>query len=534
MTTFSLPARVLVFLLGSALFAAAYCQAPLFYSNQNQYFLHGLAQAEVGSLDEDWLANTADPTPAFSGLVAVTARHLPWWMFHVYHALLLGAYAAALLSLFAYLVGREMAWQRWPIFVLLFVAAHAGIVRWLSYQWLNFDYPWFLQAGVAGQYLLGAMLQPSVFGVFLVVAVVLFAQERPLLAAMFIALAGTWHSTYLLPGALFISGLLASLLVRRRWQMALAVGSLALVLVLPGVIYALVQFRPSSTEAFAEAQRILVEVRIPHHSRVDLWLDQVAGFQFAGMALSIVLVWRTPLREVLLVPFVLGTLLTWVQAATGSPTLALLFPWRVSAVLMPLATTIVLARLVGLSWLPVENGVARRLAYTGLTLLVGAGVWIQSNRLAFRNDEDELPLLAHVRDHGKRGQVYLLPVKIPDLAGKTRGSLSSDFKPLEEKKTDSKIIPIDLQRFRLHAQAPIYVDFKSIPYRDVEVIEWLERLQRAESLGQELAQGRIPATELRQAGITHLVLPATVRLDSAEVRRTYEDRKYQIYELLSK
>ena len=51
------------FLLVACVFSLAYGQAPLYYSNQNQYFLHGLAQAGVGHLHEDWLANTVDPTP---------------------------------------------------------------------------------------------------------------------------------------------------------------------------------------------------------------------------------------------------------------------------------------------------------------------------------------------------------------------------------------------------------------------------------------------------------------------------------------
>src|SRR4051794_25973234 len=52
------------------LFAVAHTQSPLFFSNQNQYLLHGLALAGVGHLQHDWLANTADPTPVFSWLVA--------------------------------------------------------------------------------------------------------------------------------------------------------------------------------------------------------------------------------------------------------------------------------------------------------------------------------------------------------------------------------------------------------------------------------------------------------------------------------
>ena len=42
--------------LGTILFALAYTQAPLYYSNQNQYLLHGLATAGYGHLDGDWLA----------------------------------------------------------------------------------------------------------------------------------------------------------------------------------------------------------------------------------------------------------------------------------------------------------------------------------------------------------------------------------------------------------------------------------------------------------------------------------------------
>src|SRR2546430_16036943 len=87
---------VILFLVASPLFAAAYTQAPLYYSNQNQYFLHGLAYAGEGLLAEDWLAKTRDPTPVFSALVALTVRVLPPWAFHVYYALFFGAYAVSL------------------------------------------------------------------------------------------------------------------------------------------------------------------------------------------------------------------------------------------------------------------------------------------------------------------------------------------------------------------------------------------------------------------------------------------------------
>lgn len=40
--------KIFVVLLWGIVFALAYAQSPLYTSNQNQYFLHGLAQAGYG------------------------------------------------------------------------------------------------------------------------------------------------------------------------------------------------------------------------------------------------------------------------------------------------------------------------------------------------------------------------------------------------------------------------------------------------------------------------------------------------------
>ena len=63
-----------------------YTQTPLYASNQNTYFLHGLAGAGRGLLRADWLANTADPFPLFTLLVCATARFAHEWCFHAFHA----------------------------------------------------------------------------------------------------------------------------------------------------------------------------------------------------------------------------------------------------------------------------------------------------------------------------------------------------------------------------------------------------------------------------------------------------------------
>ncbi len=465
--------------------------------------------------------------------MALTARYLHPWLFYVYHALLLGAYAAAMLGLFASVVGPDVTRRRWPAFVALLVAAHAALPRWLSYRWLGNDYPWFLQAGVAGQYVLGAMLQPSAFGVLLVVAVCLFVRRRPLLAGACVAAAATFHATYLLAGAMLTLGFLTALLREGRRREALTLGALTLGLALPVTLFSLIAFRPTTPEAFAEAQSILVNVRIPHHTQPALWLDRIAWLQIGWALLGVVLARPGRLRTTLAVAFALSAALTLAQVATGNLTLALLFPWRVSSVLVPIATTVVLSRLVAVRVLPLDRRAAWVAAGCVAFALVGAGVWIMSGRLAFYMDDAELPVMDFVRQTKRPGDVYFLPVHVPDLAKTTRGSLSSDFKPLPDKQSDRRVIPVDLQRFRLSTGAPIFVDFKAVPYRDADVLEWYERLGLARAALEGLREGKLSEglAALRPHGITHLVLPAAVELRGPDVELVYADDYYRVYRL---
>src|SRR4051794_13769153 len=94
------------FLFWAVVFALVYTQAPLYYSNQNQYFLHGLAQGGHGLLESDWLAGTRDPTPAFSALVAATYRFLPEPTFYLYYVLVFGIYFWSMVALFDAVAGK--------------------------------------------------------------------------------------------------------------------------------------------------------------------------------------------------------------------------------------------------------------------------------------------------------------------------------------------------------------------------------------------------------------------------------------------
>lgn len=522
---------VVAVVLWSLVFGLAHTQAPLSYSNQNQYLLHGLAQGGLGVLDEDWLANTIDPTPIFSALIAFTHRTLHDSFFHLYYLVLLGLYFSALAGVFTHLTGHKLTSPAGLCFAVLFIAAHAGVARLASTHFLGRDYPWYLQAGVAGQYLLGPVFQPSTFGVLLAVSLFAFLRDRVWLATFCACLAAVLHATYLLGAAFLILGYQFVLVRDGRMRTAFGMGLLALVLVTPTVVHNVRTFAPSTPEAFAEAQRIFVEIRIPHHAVPDRWFDKVALAQTLWMVLGLALLWGSRLFPVLCMVFGLSLTLTLIQMGTGNPTLALLFPWRTSALLMPVATAVVLTRMIQVIAAGLRPvGLIRTVCLTALGLLALSGVAIQYYGLAYPMNQDELPLLDYVRDHKQRGDVYLVPVEVPKVGGGPRGSVSVSFTPPPTRGKNGNLIAVDLQRFRLFTGAPIFVDFKSVPYKDVEVLAWWDRLQSAGRWYDQLEQDDV-RTEWARRGITHVVTTARHELAGPGVERIYEDEFYRLYRL---
>lgn len=529
---------LLRFLIWSLLFGLAYTQPRLYYSNQNQYFLHGLARGGLGFLKDDWLANTADPTPLFSALVAFTFRFLHESFFCIYYILIIGIYLHALLGIFEHLSdGRATIGTRLAFIAFLFLL-HSALLRWMSAQLLSIDYPWYFQAGVANQYVLGAGLQPSVFGVLLVLSVCTFLRDRPILAVTWSSLAALMHSTYL-PSAASLTLAYMYLLIRdRRIREAMFVGVWALLLVAPVLVYILRSFAPTTPETFAEAQHLLAHLRIPHHAQVERWLDGIAWAQIAWIVVAIYLVRGSRLFVILSACFVIGLALTLVQVATGNDTLALLFPWRVSSILVPIATAIILTRIV--------QGLAVRFSTPSLrkeraiqmgciallALSVAGGAFLSYFGLGYRTDTRESPLLEYIRDNKEEGQVYLLPVEVPKLGAGKRGAFSLNFTPPPRRGTQKQNISVDLQQFRLFTGAPIYIDFKSIPYKDIEVLEWHQRVLWNHQLYEQHGwQDEQIKGELSHRGITHVVTTADRAIRCDWLQPVYADAYYRLYRL---
>ena len=506
------------FLLLTLLFSIAYTQSPLYTSNQNQYFLHGLARAGFGSLRQDWLANTLDPTPVFSLLVFLTYRifHLEA-LFYVFYALLLGVYLYCLLDIAkALFPALRQSRPAGMIFLALLFAVHSAALRFALSRLLGINWTYVLEDGVADQRLLGYVFQPSVFGVFLLLSAALFLRGRPTLAVLSAALAATFHPTYLLSAALLtLAYMLSSLLAGGKGRTPLAsvwrrlagpawIGLAALLAVLPILIYVYANFGNTPPATTAQAQAILVDYRIPHHARVSWWFDATAVFKIGLILAALLVVRRSKLFLVLLVPFLGALALTVAQLLLNSNMLALLFPWRVSTLLVPLSTALLLAALVSAlaGRFPqtfASHGRLLSALSSGLILaVVAVGAIRFTLDLSRKAAAEERPLQAYVAAHADPGQVYLTPVKMQD--------------------------------FRLAARAPVYIEFKSIPYQDADVLEWYRRMRLADRF--YIQQDCSLLDVFAQEKVTRVVLEKDDAANACpKLQPLYQDAAYALYAL---
>ncbi|MEA3337307.1 MAG: DUF6798 domain-containing protein [Chloroflexota bacterium] len=488
-----LPLLVL-FLFWAAAFGLAYTQWPLFSGNQNTKFLHGLAGAGFGYLGEDWLANTLDPLPAFSWLVRLTSSILPLFIFYLYHALLLGVYLASIAGIAGEVFPLKQTRAGLILFAVVIIALHARLLPPFSYEVLDITevkdatLGWLLHAGVAGQYLLNPIFQPSTFGVLLVASIYLFLIGRSYWAVVLAALASVFHSAYLPTSAtltlsymliILVDGWRAGRGLRNAIRPALITGLLSLAVVAPAVIYSSVLFAPTSPKVWQQAQDIIVNFRIPHHSLPAIWFDNTVLVKLAVVVVALVLVRRSRLFPIMLLASSVAVLGTVAQVLTGSDSLAFIAPWRISALLVPLSSAMIVAWLIAILFQRFPRFVARfewiiiALSLLWLVLLVYRGSVATRDGFQERRANVRIPMLEYVHSTRAPGQLYLTPTNIME--------------------------------FRLETGAPQFITWKSHPYKDVEVVEWQKRIVSADDFYQQPSCEKLGDLAGRH-GITHVVL----------------------------
>ncbi|MGD9092022.1 MAG: hypothetical protein PVF74_04185, partial [Anaerolineales bacterium] len=409
-------------LLLTILFAIAYTQTPLYTSNQNQYFLHGLAQAGFGRLEEDWLANTLDPTPVFSWLVAFSYRFTGTdQLYYLYYSLLMGLYVFCLLGIGNSLYSIYDSRTKTLLSVALIIVIHSAALRFMLSRTLGINWTYVLEDGLADQRMLGSVFQPSTFGVFLLLSVYLFIRQKPVLAVLAAVLAATVHPTYILSAAVLTAAYMLSEFIDNRNVLGtFLIGAIALIAISPTLLYVFTAFKGSSPEATAQARDILVNFRLPHHADISWWFDTTAITKILVIIAALALLRKTRLFLVILIPSLIAGILSIIQLFTGNYFLALLFPWRISTLLVPLSTTTIIAYLVTkLINLPtLQSNRAHKIIQIISTVLIFLTVLIGGIRMKMdferKATAEERMVQSYIYAHKKPGEVYLIPVKMQD------------------------------------------------------------------------------------------------------------------------
>lgn len=438
---------------------------PLFFSNQNTKFLHGLADAGYGQLAEDWMAQTVDGLPVFTRIVQWTAKVGPFWLFYVEQFLVYAVHALALVLLFR----RAHPWatgaDRLPLllFVLVFASLH-----------VNHD----LASGVANQLIIKSIYEPANFGAFALLGLAAFLAGRHFLAVLLINVAGAVHAGYVAPGGFLLLGMAACLPIVERAQRRNLALALALALGFAGLALNALLLKlafPATTPALqAQATALLANERIPQHTDPTVWLNLEAMLKLALCAAAVVLTRNRLIRRVLAVGLGAILLSALFVVLFQADFIRLVSPWRVSVFLVPLAWVVVLGWLIEqlLPWFRrrglVRWGVAGIVA-TAFAFAVYGG-WSKIEKFS----RPPPPYAALVEANLAPGQVYLTS---PGLSG-----------------------------FRLRTGAPQYVSTKTHPYLDVEVLEWHRRLEIAEALFDSETLDCAAVSRLRdEEGVTHLL-----------------------------
>jgi hypothetical protein len=480
--------------------AACFPTEPLFYGNQNTKFLHGIAQSGFGYLNEDWQAQTKNGLQLFTFLVFAVASVAPFEAFYGLQLLSFLGYGVALLACWI-VFARERYEDDRAIGLLWVVAALVAFMH-IGQPFAK------LWQGVATQYVLDRIFEPASFGLLLLLSVATFLRGLSFLAVAAIVLAAAFHPGYVFPGlALLISFalvILTSSQQPRQWPLAILLGLAGLAAIFAYLQYS---FAPTTPGLRTEAAAIIAEKRIAGHSEISEWLDLDALQKIIAVVAACWLSWGTRYGRIVLTTFLIAVIGTLVTAITRSPELALIAPWRVSTVLVPLSNIVILGVFAG--WIkeklapgtrPNETSLRRLSLVLALPLALAVLVGATLKATKYAGQEFD-PYFKHVRSERKPDQLYLTP-------------LQRRF-----------------NEFRLATGVPQYVNRKSHPYQDVEVIEWWRRVQLVEQIYTDPANACPTIRELAEKEhVTHAVFAASDRpLSCDALDLIYDDNDVAIY-----
>ena len=458
-------AAIISSLVVSAIFfsISAYNDFPA--ANQNNHALHAsVLSGFTPALSEDWLYKTIDPFPLATWITALFLKLGPGGVYFLYFVVI-GAFMLAVITFLDSRNGRRgaLASYLWSGLIVL-SALVIGRLTGLS-------------AGVADQLILGSYWQPSEADVILIISVLLFASRWPVSSAVCAALAVALHPSIAFGALILVTAACVRLVVERQWRECFILGGVFTLFLLPTAAYTIIQFMPTTSDLADRASHILARERIPFHAVPMHWLTTLDIFKVSMIAIAAYICRKQNerLAFVLGISLMFGIVTTVIVGFLDDDRILLLFPWRVSAILAPIALILLMSAV--LNGLP-KAWVYNHQKFVLIHIILLAGL-VQFMKI-YRGYPGSTPIFWI--EAAFASGVYR--IKIQDRLDRTEVINWAK----SQNSADLYLVPLDFEQFRIKSGRPIFIDWKSHPFKDIEVIEWKRRIEVAEKAFESLRE----------------------------------------------
>ena len=424
---------------------------------------------------------------------------------------MLGIYFYSIVGIVSKLLGINLKRAEGKILIVVVFITHSAALRYLLINSLGNSWGYLFDGGFASQRMLGPVFQPASFGVLLLLATYLFIIKKPYFSAILVSIASVFHPSIIhLSATLIVAFVIIIILEEGNYKKGILVGFTSLVTIFPIVIYLYKLISPSSTEISMYVNEMLVNFRNPHHAIPAVWFDLTSAIKIIIIIGAIYALRNSKKVWLLIIPFLTMVIITSVQIFSGSDQLALLYPWRISVYLVPVSSAILFGKLIKIIYKKYNDQVGqnRKLINNGMALIVL--ILVVTGGLKFftayqtRVNSDEQKIFNFIWKNKKPGQVYM--------------------------------IPIEMESFRLETGAAAFVDFKSVPTKDADVVDWLARNFQVQIFTRR-NEGVDVCYQLERLsiefGVTHVIQTKFVpEVDCPNAEEIYQDDKYLMYGIL--
>jgi hypothetical protein len=476
-----------------------------YHSNQNDHLLRGLAAGPVDSLASDWYVNTKNPEPVFSIIVQVSSQLFSPSIFFLLQTAVLGIFLFSLIGISDHFFHLKRS--QFLFFAFFAVFLFTNTKAFINLLGTGLYY------GVAGQGLALHEFLPNVFAAFLFLSLYLFLKEKYIWAVLSLCLAGYIHIGYEMAAALLtFTYMFIIFLKTKNLKTPLLLGLLALIVISPMVIYTYQSNANATSQQIHEAAQIIVQERIPHHTQVKIWWGPAETTQTIICLLALVIMRKTRLFWFLLFGVLLIYLPAVVQLFRPSNLIGILQIWRVSVLVVPVSSILVLGAIISTlferfgSFIRRHGRLIRILFAALIAFSLIQGFSIQLFRIQADAQKLTNELYAFVKEQRTDGTTYLIP-------------------PRDQR----------LEDFRLGTETPIVVDWKSHPWNSVEALEWYQRINDADAFyakeGSSACQ--VLPEIVSTYRVTNILSYADQPLDCSALAPIYQDAEFIVYRVVS-